>query len=399
MHQDAFPGEDISDRPAARGQRARPLRLLDASPPSGRYRAAELSPVRAERASPRLRAARRTLEAPRAARSARAGAATTCACSWRAATVEPVHARFADLPDFLAPGDLLVVNTSATVPAALDVRRPDGTGSSASLDRSCPARQPLGSSSCRPAGTARRPRTTLARARPALPGGGDAHARGRRYPTRGAAVARHARTPDAVPAYLAAHGAADPLRATSGRVAGCRLPERVRAEPGSAEMPSAARPFTAELVTRLVARGRRGRADPAAHRACRRSEAHERPYPERYRVPARHRAARQRTRTPGGRVVAVGTTVVRALETVADERRHRAPGRGLDRRWWSRPTRGVRAVDGLLTGWHEPEAIAPADARGGRGPRRCSSAAYDAALAGGYLWHEFGDSHLLLPRG
>jgi S-adenosylmethionine:tRNA ribosyltransferase-isomerase len=101
------------------------------------------------------------------------------------------------------------------------------------------------------------------------------------------------------------------------------------------------------------------------------------------------------THAAGHRVVAVGTTVVRALETVTDDSGHAHPGDG-----WTElvvtPERGVRAVDGLVTGWHEPRAshLLMLEAAAGRCPLE---RAYAAALATGYRWHEFGDSHLLLP--
>ena len=97
----------------------------------------------------------------------------------------------------------------------------------------------------------------------------------------------------------------------------------------------------------------------------------------------------------GGRVVAVGTTVVRALETVAAVDGTVAPDEG----WTSlvvTPDRGLRTVDGLVTGWHEPAASHIAAARGGR-RRELLEASYVAALERGYLWHEFGDSQLILP--
>jgi S-adenosylmethionine:tRNA ribosyltransferase-isomerase len=98
----------------------------------------------------------------------------------------------------------------------------------------------------------------------------------------------------------------------------------------------------------------------------------------------------------GGRVIAVGTTAVRALETVADERGRLHAGEG-----WTEvvvdPVRGVRVVDGVLTGWHEPRAshLAMLEAIAGR---RHLERAYAAGLANGYLWHEFGDSHLLIAE-
>jgi S-adenosylmethionine:tRNA ribosyltransferase-isomerase len=119
-------------------------------------------------------------------------------------------------------------------------------------------------------------------------------------------------------------------------------------------------------------------------------ERHEPPYPERYAVPAATARVVNAVRGWGGRVVAVGTTVVRALETVAAADGTVGAGEGWTGLVVTRD-RGLRAVDGLITGWHEPEAshlllleaVAGADL-----VRR----AYAAALARGYLWHEFGDS-------
>jgi S-adenosylmethionine:tRNA ribosyltransferase-isomerase len=165
-------------------------------------------------------------------------------------------------------------------------------------------------------------------------------------------------------------------------------------EPGSAEMPSAGRPFTPELITRLVAKGV-GVTPLVLHTGVSSLEANEHPYPEWYRVAPATAARVNATHAEGGRVIAIGTTVVRALETVTDQHGHVHPGEG-----WTdvviTPERGVRGVDGMLTGWHEPEAShllmleAVAD-------RPVLDVSYAAAETEGYLWHEFGDVHLLLP--
>src|SRR5207245_14372 len=113
-------------------------------------------------------------------------------------------------------------------------------------------------------------------------------------------------------------------------------------------------------------------------------ESHEPPYPEQYRVPRVTADRVNDARRRGHRVVAIGTTVVRALETVADERGTVHPGEG-----WTdvvvTPARGVQAVDGMLTGWHEPEAshLAMLEAVAGR---ELLVRSYEAALAAGYLW-------------
>jgi S-adenosylmethionine:tRNA ribosyltransferase-isomerase len=165
-------------------------------------------------------------------------------------------------------------------------------------------------------------------------------------------------------------------------------------EPGSAEMPSAGRPFTAELIMRLLAHGVHV-APVTLHTGVSSPERDEAPYAERYRVPAATARLVNAVRGWGGRVIAVGTTVVRALETVANDDGSLSAGEG----WTNLVVCGeceVRAVDGLITGWHEPEAthlqmlraIADEDV---------IDKSYREALARGYLWHEFGDSHLILP--
>ncbi len=165
-------------------------------------------------------------------------------------------------------------------------------------------------------------------------------------------------------------------------------------EPGSAEMPSAGRPFTPEVITRLVAKGV-GVTPIVLHTGVASLEADELPYPERVRVPAATAERVNATRSAGGRVVAVGTTVVRALESAAGVDGVVRPYDG-----WTdlvvTPERGVRVVGGLLTGWHEPEAshLLMLEAVAGDDLLRRS---YDAGLAEGYRWHEFGDVHLLLP--
>jgi S-adenosylmethionine:tRNA ribosyltransferase-isomerase len=119
-------------------------------------------------------------------------------------------------------------------------------------------------------------------------------------------------------------------------------------------------------------------------------EAHERPYPERFSVPPTTRRLVARAKADGGRVIAVGTTAVRALESAWD-----GPACG-----WTdlviTPERGVAVVDGLLTGFHEPRA-SHLDMLAAIAGTPLLTDCYAAALDAGYLWHEFGDVHLILP--
>jgi S-adenosylmethionine:tRNA ribosyltransferase-isomerase len=166
------------------------------------------------------------------------------------------------------------------------------------------------------------------------------------------------------------------------------------ADPGSAEMPSAARPFTPQLVTALVTRGV-AIAPVTLHCGVSSLEAGEDPYPEWFEVPPATARVVTMTRQAGGRVIAAGTTVVRALESAAQDDAAVSPRAG----WTSHvvtPQTGVRVADGLLTGLHEPRSShlrMLAAFHSGELLERC----YDQALAEGYRWHEFGDVHLLLP--
>ena len=165
-------------------------------------------------------------------------------------------------------------------------------------------------------------------------------------------------------------------------------------EPGSAEMPSAGRAFTTDVVRRLDDKQVRI-ASIVLHTGVSSLESGEAPYPERYRVPIETARAVNSARAAGGRVIAVGTTVVRALETVASFDGSVNPGEG-----WTdlviTPERGVRAVDGILTGLHAPDASHLAMLEAFAGVEHLSIA-YANALDEKYLWHEFGDLHLILP--
>ncbi|MFF8847484.1 S-adenosylmethionine:tRNA ribosyltransferase-isomerase [Streptomyces sp. NPDC015127] len=307
------------------------------------------------------------------------------------------HHAFRDLPGQLRAGDVLVVNTSATLAAAVDgrvgaeavvvhfstqgddgrwsveLRRPDGFGSTAP----------------RPGG----PRGTVVR----LPGG--AHLVLDEPLVAGAPRLWWASVAVGVPGLLARYGR--PIRyGYTARDQPLAAYQTVFALPspdgsGSAEMPSAGRPFTAPLVAELVSRGVQF-APVTLHTGVASAEAHEPPYPERFAVPATTAWLVNAARAAGGRVVAVGTTAVRALESAADTAGVVAPAAG-----WTdlvvTPRRGVRVVDGLLTGLHEPTAshLLMLGAIAGEAALTC---AYSEALRHRYLWHEFGDVHLVLPK-
>ena len=299
------------------------------------------------------------------------------------------HARFLDLPRHLEPGDLLVVNASATIPAALSARTSDGTA--VDLHLSTPEPPPAGRPDRWVVELRRGGERFPGRAGEALalPAGGQAELLAP-YLSPGRLWIARLTLPTPLESYLAAHGA--PIRyAHEPHDHPLEDHQTIFAsEAGSAEMPSAGRPFTRRTIAALRARGV-GIAKLVLHTGVSSQERGERPYPERYRVP---RATAERVNA-ARRVIAVGTTVVRALETVAGEDGTVQPGEG----WTSlvvTPGRGVRAVDGLITGWHEPDAshLLMLEAIAGR---QLLERSYAAAVACGYRWHEFGDSHLILP--
>jgi S-adenosylmethionine:tRNA ribosyltransferase-isomerase len=302
-----------------------------------------------------------------------------------------LHAYAHDLPRFLAPGDLLVVNISATLPAALDAIREDGAELELHLSTPAPDRDARRDwivelrRGDEPFGEGR------AGERLALPAGGSALLLAP-YPGRRLWLAR-LEHPQPLQAYLAEHGRPIRYRYVRGRWPLDAYQNAYALEAGSAEMASAGRPLTAELITRLVAGGVLV-APIVLHTGVSSPERHEPPYPERFRVPETTARLVNAVRGWGGRVVAVGTTVVRALETVA-----RPDGSVVAGAGWTHlvvtPERGLLAVDGLLTGLHEPEASHLDLLRAAAGAELVERS-YAAALAGGYRWHEFGDSHLIL---
>lgn len=301
----------------------------------------------------------------------------------RRATNEIVHARFTDLPTFLTPGDLLVINDSGTLPAELTARDPSGRQFPLRLS----TRLPSGQWVIEP-----RDVTLSSGDAVSLPGGGRVTLV-RPYVTSHRLWVASIDLPQSFTEYMLAWGR--PIRYSY-------VPESwplaayqtvYSHELGSAEMPSAGRPFTYGLVERLRAQG----VDVVTltlHTGVASPESHEPPYDEWYRVPASTAEAVERTKRSQGRVIAVGTTVVRALESAVDAAGHVHASAG-----WTdlviTPERGVVAVDGLLTGFHEPRSthLAMLEALADRAHL---VRAYRAAIQERYLWHEFGDVHLIL---
>ncbi|WP_205323687.1 S-adenosylmethionine:tRNA ribosyltransferase-isomerase [Glycomyces sp. YM15] len=289
------------------------------------------------------------------------------------------HHRFEDLPVLVRPGDLLVVNNSATLPAAVPARRglrvhfsstrPDGSWLVELRDRDRPFPGEV------PGGIVDLPGKVPLRLE-------------RRFGKRLWVT----RPPvESVPEYLARHGR--PIRYSyvdrDWPIGAYQT--AFATVPGSAEMPSAARPFTPEMVTRLVSAGV-GIAPVTLHTGVASLESDEDPYPEWMEVGEYAARMVNAVKESGGRVIAVGTTVVRALESTVVGGKVVAASGHTER--IISPEHPVQVVDGLLTGFHEPrsthlsmlEAIVDTE---------LLRESYSAAIEARYLWHEFGDVHLI----
>ena len=314
-------------------------------------------------------------------------------------TNQVVHTRFRQIGDLLEPGDVLVINTSGTLNAALPATRSDGTHLELHLSTHLPtnrwvvemrAYQDNREKTTKPFYTIH-PGESFE-----LPAGASVTFHTPYAP--GHVVSRlwvaTLNLPYPVHDYLDQHGF--PIRYSYVKE-GWPLSYYQTVfvtEMGSAEMPSAGRAFTPELLTRLIARGIQI-APLLLHTGVASIEHKEPVYEEYYRVPDPTARLINSAHLARQRVIAVGTTVVRALETVTDTSGVTHPGEG-----WTdiliTPQRGIRAVNGMLTGLHEPLSthLAMLETLTGRAHLEIT---YREALKERYLWHEFGDLHLILP--
>jgi S-adenosylmethionine:tRNA ribosyltransferase-isomerase len=320
-----------------------------------------------------------------------------------------VHSSFTKLPGFLEPGDTLVINTSGTMNAALPASYADGTPLEVHLSTHLPAdlwvvelrsssgNEPVldgkaGEVLTLPEGASivlQTPYLSEQRKR----GGGSNRL-----------WISTLNLPTDLDEYMDRHGS--PIRYGYVRESwpSSYYQTVYATEVGSAEMPSAGRAFTPELITRLVAKGVQI-LPLLLHTGVASLEDDEPPYEEFYRVTPETAAAINAARKAGRRIVAVGTTVVRALETVTDRDGVTHPGEGWTDLYIT-PERGVHSVNAMLTGLHEPRSthlsmlealtrrasLCPLATEG----RAHLETAYSEALDKGYLWHEFGDLHLIL---
>lgn len=302
------------------------------------------------------------------------------------------HSRLANLANFLNPGDLLVVNRSATLPASLSA---DGAFGPFLLNLSTRYGESLWLTE---------PRWSFDRPGPLpLDPGTEATVAGLQTtflaPYPGLSRLWFVRFKGNITEAMQRYG--EPIRyGYAEKPYPLEHYQTVFADtPGSAEMPSAARPFTPRVVRCLAEKGV-NIASITLHTGVSSLELTEGDLtnqtlpPEPFEVSAATATLINETVAKGGRVIAVGTTVVRALETSWDGEKA-TPSRGFTRHF-VHPGCRVNVVHALISGFHDPKAshLAMLYALAGRD---LIAEAYSVAVGAGYLWHEFGDSHLILP--
>jgi len=292
------------------------------------------------------------------------------------------HARFLDLPKFLLPGDLLVVNDSATVPAALNATTLGGDSLKLHVATMIDSRIWMAE-----------PRATVhAGEELRLPDGGSAVMIAPVDPEHARVWYAWFSLPLPMRAYLAKFG--EPIRYgyVSERLPLADYQTLFARHPGSAEMPSAARPFTLRVL-RGVRRSGATVAKVTLHCSVSSFERPERPLSERFYVSPETAEAVNAAKSDGRRVIAVGTTVVRALESAMRD------GTVVACSGWTdlvvEPQTQLRAIDALITGFHDRAATHIAMLRAILDDELLEDA-YGEAAQNEYFYHEFGDIHLIL---
>ena len=307
------------------------------------------------------------------------------------------HNQFFNLTDYLMPGDVLVVNTSGTQKAALDAESPDGRLLKIHFSTQpepgkwiAEVRAVKGSKTVR--WSEGRSGDTLY-----LSEGGSIrlerpyYQKGRKHLQLWYCVPQ---TPMEITRYLAHFGQPIQYQNLDKGYPIEYYQTVFTTKMGSSEMPSAGRAFTPEGITRLTANGIQI-VPVLLHTGVSSLETEERPYEEYFEISQAAADRINAARRTGNRIIAVGTTAIRALETQTTKDGWVQAGKG-----WTdvfiTPERGLYAVDGLLTGFHEPKAshLLMLEALANR-PYLAN--AYEEAIKEGYYWHQFGDLHLILP--
>ena len=296
--------------------------------------------------------------------------------------------RFAELPDLLDPGDLLVVNDTRVIPARLRARRPTG----GRLEILLVERQESASWWC-----LLRPGRRLPPGAPlAVEGGPSARVEER-------ADGRFRLTFEQPIEPLLKEIGETPLPPYIDRPVEPRDRERYQtvyaARPGAVAAPTAGLHFTPALLAALERRGIRQASltlhvGPGTFRPVKAENPEEHVMDaERFEIPEATAEAVAATRRNGRRVVAVGTTVVRSLETAATSDGLVAAGAGRTG-LYIRPGYGFRVVDRLITNFHLPRSTLLMLVCAFAGRNRVLDA-YRQAVGSGFRFYSYGDAMLV----
>jgi S-adenosylmethionine:tRNA ribosyltransferase-isomerase len=292
------------------------------------------------------------------------------------------HARFSELASFLRAGDLLVANDSATLPAALPAMRANGDPLALHVATKIDARVWL----AEPRGL------VLLGEELRLPHGGSAVMIAPVDPERARLWYAWFQLPLPMEAYLMQTG--EPIRYShvAQSLPLSDFQTMFACTPGSSEMPSAARPFTPRVLAALRQRGI-AHATVTLHCGVSSLEAPERPAIERFSVSHETAERVNGAKREGRRVIAIGTTVLRALESAVHN------GVVVAASGWTDLVvdehHRVKTADGLLTGFHDSTATHLWVLRAFLDHDLLRSA-YETAARGAYFRHEFGDVHLIV---
>lgn len=305
------------------------------------------------------------------------------------------HRKFKELADYLTEGDVLVVNDSATVAAALPIRLENDQAARLHLSTQLDDRHWLAEIRAVHSNQSKRWREGTAGQSFDLPGGGQATLIAPYYQdTRQLHLWKISlKLPLSWQEYLHQYGS--PIKYQNlDRVYPLDYYQTFFSTiPGSAEMPSAARGFTANMVESLVLKGIQI-IPITLHTGVSSLETGEMPYPETVLISPLNAARINLAKAQGKRIIAVGTTAVRAIETASNSQGKVTAFNGKSE-LYILPGYQMKVIDGLLTGFHEPEAshLYMLQALASKQHLR---KAYKAAIQQGYYWHEFGDLHLIL---
>lgn len=307
------------------------------------------------------------------------------------------HGLFRDLADYLRPGDCLVLNASRTLPASLSARLGDALGDAPVEVRLARRIDPRLWAALILDGFGN-PREGDGSGTLRFPGGLAAEVLGTDTANPRLRRIRFSESGPGLMQRLSRMG--KPVRYWYASDSwGLDWYQTVFArEPGSMEMPSAGRAFTWRMLLDLRKRGIATaflvlHAGLSSFMDQEFDASHPMPV-EPYRIGPEAAAAVNRARSSGGRILAVGTTVVRALESAAERDGSISAREAATALRITRDHR-LKVADGLITGFHEPEA-SHLDLLSAFLPEERLQAVYGEALANRYLWHEFGDINLIL---